>query len=119
MKRVVVAVIMVLALALPVVTVAAKPAPSCSVSGAAPSLTLTASRLQPNTTYRAWWTVAAVDDGPPFYQAALSGWPSDRHGRWGAVIETNGRSGWWYFYVVLPGDEYGKGPALAVCEFQG
>jgi len=119
MNRLLAAIVMAAALALPVATVAAKPAPSCAVSGSAPSLTLTATRLQANTTYRAWWTVAAVDDGPPYYQAALSGWPSDRHGRWGAVIETNGRSGWWYFYVTLPGGEYQKSQALAVCEFQG
>jgi len=116
MKRLIVAVVAAMALALPMATVAAKPAPSCTVTGAQPTLYLAATRLQPNTTYRAWWTIAAVDDGTPFYQASLSGWPSDRHGRWSAPIPTGGRTGWWYFYVTLPGNEYRKALALAICE---
>jgi len=115
MKRLLVAAVMVIALALPVVTVGARQS-SCIVSGGQPTLQVDATRLIPNVTYTAWWTVAAVDDGTPFYQAALSGWPSDRHGRWAAPIPTGGRTGWWYFYVTLPGNEYRQGLALAICE---
>lgn len=104
--------------ALVVVPASAARGPSCSATAGAPTFVdVRAMKLAPDTDYAAWWSIAAVDDGPPFYMAAQSFHSSDERGRWISSLPNQGYTGWWYIYIVRPGDEYRANLALAVCEY--
>ena len=116
MRAVVAAIILALVLATPV---AARPAshPTCSVVLKSPTeFLITATRLASNTEYMTWWSVAYVDDGPPFYLAAQSAHPSDAKGNWGTIAPVQQRTGYWYFYIALPGQAYDPSAVLTFCE---
>jgi hypothetical protein len=96
---------------------AAKPQASCTVSAAPGGHLLVQAVGLRRGDYWAWWSVAHVDDGTPFYYAGTSVHPSDGK-TWTALVPDFGRLGYVYMYVV-PESAYGPFVpvnAAAVCE---
>ncbi len=113
MTSVLAALLLLVALASPVTAAH----PRCSVAPADSNLRVTATGLARDTEYSMWWSISAVDDGPASYYAGTSAHPSDHHGHWWADAFVNGRSGFWYFHVSIPGTEFHA--SVATCEFVG